>query len=178
MAKSLAVRDVQGSLVLHGILALVFGFTAVFWPSLTLQILVYLFGVYILVAGVLHVVHGMSTVDKADWWFLNAVLGVVELGFGVYLLRHPSVTFKTFILLVGLALIIRGVIELVSSLFSEVGNSISRTLTVLAGLLAIVAGIIVLDQKQSAGVAFVWILGVYAIVVGAMQVAVARKLGE
>jgi uncharacterized membrane protein HdeD (DUF308 family) len=45
----------------------------------------------------------------------------------------------------------------------------------------VLAGVIVLMQPEAAGVAFVWVLGVYALLVGAMMVAVAldaRKLLE
>jgi len=178
MAKAPAIKNERDILVLHGIITLIFGVVAIFWPGLTLLALLYIFGAYILVSGIFNVIHGVSSIEKTKWWSLTTILGVLELGVGVYLLRHTLITFKTLIILIGLILIIRGIIQLTLAIFNEFKDNVSRALSGIFGLLAIVAGIIVLYQKVSGGVAFVWILGVYAIIVGAIQLSAARKLGE
>jgi uncharacterized membrane protein HdeD (DUF308 family) len=176
MAKALTSKDVHGVLVAQGVITLLFGVAVVFWPSLTLAILVYLAGAYILVSGIAHIFHGLSTTSTNKWWALTALLGVTELGFGVYILRHPAESFSVFISLIGFILIIRGVIELVSALFDPQSSDTNRGLSVFTGLFAIVVGIVVLDQKAAAGIAFVWLLGIYAITVGIIELMVARSV--
>ena len=174
-------RALWGTLLLRGVLAVLFGIAAVFWPALTLVTLVYLFSAYVLVTGVVNLVQGVMGMRSYSTWYLTLLIGLVELGIGVYLLRHTGVTFATLVLLIGFTLVIRGVLEVVGA-FMDMGSWAStRTLLTLGGLASVLAGIIVLMQPETVGVAFVWVLGVYALLVGAMMVAVAldaRKLVE
>ncbi|HUC95708.1 MAG TPA: DUF308 domain-containing protein [Candidatus Saccharimonadia bacterium] len=179
MAKKIISNEVRELLLWQGFFAVAFGITAVFWPHLTTTVLLYIIGAYLLVSGVLHIGSGVSTMnDRQNWWLLTTVLGAAELGFGVWMLRHPTEVFSTFITLVGFVLIIRGLIELVSMVFNGSGDVGHDKVSVFSGFLAIVAGILVLYQTNSASVAFVWIVGVYAIVVGAVQLALAKRLSE
>lgn len=171
-----AMSNLTGGLALRGIVAILFGIAAVFWPGLTLLTLLYLFAAFLLVSGVFGLVYGISRLGESGVSVLTRIttplLGILEIGVGVYLLRHPHVTFATLILLVGFILIVRGVFEVVEGLFEE-GPSIYRIVMILIGLLAVLAGILVLFQPAAAGVAFVWILGIYAIVIGALLLAAA-----
>jgi uncharacterized membrane protein HdeD (DUF308 family) len=170
------LSSLTGGLVLRGVVAVLFGIAAVFWPGLTLLTLLYLFSAFLLVTGLFELVVGIGRLGRAGTSIftriLTPILGLVEIGVGVYLLRHPHVTFATFILLIGFTLIIRGVFEVVEGLFQE-GPSGYRVVMVLIGLIAALAGIIVLFQPAASGVAFVWILGIYALVIGALQIAAA-----
>jgi len=174
-------RDMWGTLLLRGVLAVLFGIAAVFWPALTLVTLVYLFSAYVLVTGVVNLVQSVMNMKSRSMWYLTLLIGLVELGVGVYLLRHTDVSFATLILLIGFTLIIRGVLEVVGAFMDLGGWATTRTLLTIGGLASVLAGVVILMQPVAAGVAFVWILGVYALLVGAMMVAVAldaRKLVE
>ncbi len=170
------VSNLTGGLVLRGVVAILFGIAAVFWPGLTILTLLYLFAAFLLISGIVGLVSGIGRLGQGSVSVLTRVLrpllGLLEVGVGIYLLRHPHVTFTTLILLIGFILIIRGVFEVVEGLFEE-GPSTYRVIMVLIGLLAVLAGIVMLFQPAAAGVAFVWILGIYAIVVGCMALAAA-----
>lgn len=170
------LKDMWGALALRGMAAILFGLAAVFWPGLTLVTLVYLFGGYIVASGLVNLVVGLTNLSGAtdSFWgrILLLVLGVGEIGIGVYLLRHPLVTFATFILLIGITLIVRGLFDLFAGIFGE-GSATYKTAMVFGGLVAAVAGVVLLLQPASAGVAFVWILGLYALISGPLLVALA-----
>jgi uncharacterized membrane protein HdeD (DUF308 family) len=150
---------------------LVFGVAAVFWPGLTLLTLLYLFSAYVLVSGIVNILAGLAIMEAVEAWFLTVALGAFELGVGVYMLRHPHVAFKTFVLLIGFVLIARGIIEVVDAFYSARASARAKTMTYVSGLAALVVGIVVLFAKASQGVTFVWLLGLYAIVVGTMHIA-------
>jgi uncharacterized membrane protein HdeD (DUF308 family) len=158
------------SLVLRGIVALLFGIAAVFWPGLTLVTLVYLFSAMILVWGIANIVGGFMRTGRRTSWVLVLLLGFLQVGVGVYLLRHPQVSFATLILLIGFSLIVGGIFDIVGA-FVEEDTATSKTMAILAGALAVLAGVVVLFQPASAGVAFVWILGIFALVSGPMMIA-------
>lgn len=168
-------EEVSGSLVVHGVLATLFGIAAVFWPGLTMVTLVYLFSAFILVSGLIELVMGLRQVadSKLSVWsrFGSLLLGVLQIGVGVYLLRHPHVSFATFILLIGFTLIVRGLVEMILGLFEKGNSAFFKMVMVIGGLLSVVVGVVVLQQPVASGVAFVWILGLYALISGPMFIA-------
>ncbi len=170
MSTASVTKDNWWALVLGGVATTIFGVAVVFWPGLTLLVLLYLFGAYVLISGIVDVMGGLSSVGQADSWFLAVALGAFELGVGVYLLRHVAVKFATFIVLIGFVLIARGIIEAAGAYLNTRLSSRAQALSYLAGLATLVAGIIVLFAKQSQGVAFVWILGLYGIVIGTIHI--------
>jgi len=67
-------------------------------------------------------------------------------------------------------LIARGVFEVVLALLEDY-NATEKTLLVIGGVLGVVVGIAILLQPAASGVAFVWILGLYALLTGPMWIA-------
>jgi len=166
------VKPMWEAMMVRGIAGILFGIAAVFWPGLTLVSLVYLFSIYILVSGIVGLVTGVSHLVKGKKWFLGLLLGFAELAVGVYLVRHPGVTFATLVLIIGLVLVARGVLEVVMG-FTEDSAATNKTLLVIGGLLATIVGIFIMVQPAAGGVAFVWVLGLYALITGPMLIAMA-----
>lgn len=158
------------SLVLRGVAGILFGIAAVFWPALTLITLVYIFSIYILISGVASIVEAIMALSRRGSWLWRLLIGFAELGVGVYLVRHPEVSFATLILLIGLVLIARGVIEVVMAILEDY-TATEKTLMVIGGGLAVIVGVAVLLQPEENGSAFVWILGLYALLTGPMWIA-------
>ncbi|HSX16301.1 MAG TPA: DUF308 domain-containing protein [Candidatus Saccharimonadales bacterium] len=172
------LQHLTGGLALRGVIAILFGIAAVFWPGITLLVLLYLVSAFLLIGGIFELVFGISRLGQGGVSVLTRVLlpiiGLLQVGVGVYFLRHPHVAFGTFIALLGFILIIRGVFEVVDGLFEE-GPSLYRLVMAIVGLLAVLAGILVLFQPKAAGVAFVWILGIYGLIVGPLLLAAAYE---
>ena len=160
--------------VLGGIAAIIFGVAAVFWPGLTTLTLLYLFAAFVLVSGLINMFEGLVAIGgkTSASWVLKLLIGALQIGVGVYLLRHPHVTFATFILLIGFTLIFRGVFDVVVALANKM-TAQHKTLLMVAGVISFVVGIVVLYQPVSSGVAFVWLLGLYALITGPITLAVA-----
>jgi uncharacterized membrane protein HdeD (DUF308 family) len=152
--------------VTQGIMALLFGIAAVFWPGLTILTFLYLFAAFILASGLINLFTGLFHFGEgAGVWLLKVLLALLEVGIGVFLLRHPHVSFATFILLIGFAFIFRGVFEIVGAFMDDLTAGM-RTALILVGALSLLVGIIMLFQPVSGGVAFVWVIGLYALISG------------
>lgn len=156
---------------IQGIAAILFGIACVFWPGITLVTFVYLFGIWLLIGGVLAMIGSLMSIGRHKGWILNLLLGLVELGLGVYLLRHPSVAFGTLILLVGFMLVFYGIFAIVSALADHENSSTSKALSIVAGIIAGLAGIFMFFQPVASGVAFVWIIGLFALINGPIWIA-------
>jgi uncharacterized membrane protein HdeD (DUF308 family) len=146
-----------------------------FWPGLTLLTLVYLFTAFVIGLGFMEVMNGLMNIQRRSTWWVTLLVGLASLGVGVYLVRHLDVSFRTFILLIGLLLIARGILDIASS-FVERATTPSRVLLILAGVAALIAGIVILFQPVAGGVAFVWVLGLFAMIYGALTLALSFEL--
>ncbi len=158
-------------LTVQGIAAILFGIACVFWPGISLVTFIYLFGVYILVAGILAMLQGLFAIGRRGTWILTILLGLVQLGIGVYLLKHPGVSFAVLILLVGSILVLYGVFEIVTALSDKDRSATGKMLAILAGVIALLAGVFTFFQPAASGVAFVWIVGLFALINGPIWIA-------
>jgi uncharacterized membrane protein HdeD (DUF308 family) len=158
--------------LMQSVLAIFFGIAAIFWPGLTLITLVYLFSAFVLVWGIIEIVHALMSIGRRDTWWLTMIFGLLGLIVGVYLVRHPNVSFATFILLIGATLIVRGLFDVIGT-FLDRRSATHRILMLIIGIAAVIAGIIVVMQPAVGGIAFVWVLGLYALVFGIVTFTIA-----
>ncbi|HSW79421.1 MAG TPA: DUF308 domain-containing protein [Candidatus Saccharimonadales bacterium] len=164
-----------GIRVAEGVVALLFGISAVFWPGLTALTFLYLFAAFLLASGLINLFVGIfSWGEGVGVWIMKVLLALLQVGIGVYLLRHPHVGFATLILLIGFAFIFRGVFEIVAAFMDDLSGGM-RTALIVVGALSLLVGIIMLFQPVSSGVAFVWVIGIYALVSGPVIIASAIK---
>lgn len=172
-SKTVASQEIT-ALTVRGVVAILFGLVALFWPGLTLVTLVYVFSAFLLVSGLVGFIMSIVTLRDNKYWFMDMLLSLLELGIGVYLVRHITVTLATFILLVGIAFVVRGVVDIVRAFIDDSASG-HRVLTGLAGLVGLIAGLVVLRQPVAGGIAFVWVLGLYALISGPLMIALASE---
>ncbi|MGZ6004863.1 MAG: HdeD family acid-resistance protein [Candidatus Saccharimonadales bacterium] len=170
MSTASVTKESWWALVLGGVATIIFGVAAVFWPGLTTLTLIYVFSAWVLAVGIADGLAGVASMSRSATWFLPAALSAFELGTGLYLLRHTAVKFSTMILLIGFVLIARGVVEAVNAYYANRTSARSKAISYFSGLVALVAGIVILFSKQANGISFVWLLGVYGLVVGILSI--------
>lgn len=170
-------NNFAGLLVSQGVLAVLFGVAALFWPGLTLATFILLFGAFTLVWGVVLLVNSLMGSSYRSLWWVETLLAVLLVGLGVFLLRNPGVVIATLLLLVGFTLIARGIVDVVSGLFSSDKHVVdNRWFVIINGVLGLILGVIVLNYPVSSGLAFIWALGLYAVLYGALTVSLAFRI--
>jgi uncharacterized membrane protein HdeD (DUF308 family) len=161
-------------LLLRGLFLLVFGFFALFWPGMTLGALILGFSLYVAIDGVVNILRGVLAVARMNsFWFLTLILGVLEIIIAIYVFRNPELTLSMFMILIGAVLVARGVLEVIVTFDKETAD---RTLDLITGILALVAGIAVLVYPTASGIAFLWVLGAYALIAGPIIIALSLGL--
>lgn len=171
MMRGLA-QDIWWMLLFRGLVLLLFGIFAVIWPGITLGLLVLFFSIYVFIAGVINIVSSIGSILHRRAWFLHLILGIIEIGIGIFVVRNPGLSVATFILAIGILFIIEGIIVIIAS-FSDTRQMGMRVLEVVSGILAVLAGIIILRSPATGGLVFVWVIGAYGIIVGALNIALA-----
>lgn len=168
-----------GLIVTQGVIAVLFGFAALFWPDVTVRVFAVLFGAFVLVWGIALLIQSLFNVSRWHLWWLELLFGLLILGLGVFLVRNPGVTLAWLILMVGFTFIVRGIVDLVESFFSK-NESVksNRWLYIASALVSLVAGVVTLMHPVASGLAFIWIVGLYAIIEGVILIVLANRFHE
>ena len=172
------IKAYAGSLwwlfVVVSVILVVFGLVTLFYPGLTLTGLVSVFAVFVVIYGLVELFEGFSAAGRRDNWWLSLLVGVLLLGLGVFLAKHPDVSVTTFALLVGWTLLPRGVVDALIGLFySPTSQQLHWYIT---GALGIVAGVLTWSYPADSALVFTWVLGLWALVVGAITLARALSI--
>ena len=156
---------------LRGLVAVLFGVLALLWPGVTLITLVWLFGAFALVNGILSLMLAAKApkgYPRVGSLILGGLLGILA---GLLTFVMPGITALGLLILIAAWAIVTGIMELVAPLSFPM--SFGRGLLMaLAGVVSIVFGILIAAQPASGLLAVVWLIGVYAIVFGVMYIVV------
>jgi uncharacterized membrane protein HdeD (DUF308 family) len=161
---------------LRGAIAVLFGVAAILWPAITLITLAALFTAFALLAGAVWM-FGAVRHRKADqrWWVM-LLLGMFSVAAGVAAALQPALTTVALILLIGANALVSGVLDIVVALRVRKYMH-GELLMVLSGAASIVFGLVVLMFPTGAGaLALAWLTGCYALVSGALLLALAFQV--
>jgi len=170
LAKREILKAIRSALILQGCLAIGFGLAAIFWPGLTALVLVYLFALFLVTDGTILLITGLTYREHLSMP-LRAIWGALQLIVGLFLLLHPAVTFTILLVILGVSLFIRGMFSLLHAFTRHGDDPSEHMMHVVLGVLGIIIGAVVLFQPAAGGLAFVWILGLYALVTGIVLLA-------
>lgn len=164
-------------LLLRGIAAVVFGILAFAWPGVTLFTLIMLFGAYVLVDGFLSLFAAVTGRGRSGsgWWL--AIAGLVGIAAGLITFFWPGVTAILLILYIGAWSLFRGIFELIGAVQMRDGLGI-EWLLFLSGAISVLFGLAVLLMPGAGALALVWLIAIYAIAFGIINVALAFRLRE
>jgi uncharacterized membrane protein HdeD (DUF308 family) len=173
-------------LVLRGVLAVLFGILALVWPEVTITALVFLFGAYAIVDGLLELAIaiggrqvaaslGASTAMTGGERIWLAIEGVVGVAAGVIAFVWPGITALVLLWLIAFWAIVTGVLEIVAAirLRKHIDN---EWWLVVAGAASVVFGLILMLRPGEGAIAVVWLIGVYALIFGAIMIALGLRL--
>lgn len=163
-------------LALRGGVAIVFGALAVLWPAITLATLAALFAAFALLGGAVWIFGALRNRGRDERWWLHLLLGAVSVGAGMVAALQPGVTIVALVLLMGANALLTGVFDIVVA--RRVRRHIKgEWLLVLNGVASIAFGLLVLLFPLGAGaLALAWLVGLYAIMTGAVLLALALKV--
>ena len=161
--------------VLRGVLAILFGVSAIIWPGITLLTLIVIFGVYALVDGLLAIWTGISRTRESSRWWTFLVEGLLSIGAGLVALIWPDLATLVLIYMIAFWAIFTGVLEIVAAirLRHEITN---EWFLALGGVLSVGLGILLFLQPAAGGLAIIWMIAGYALVFGILLVILGIRL--
>jgi uncharacterized membrane protein HdeD (DUF308 family) len=159
------VSGIWWSLVIRGILAILFGIVAFFYTGQTLVALVYVFGVFALLSGIATLIAAVRAGEAHQRWGWLAASGLLGVAAGVVSFVWPNPTAVAFVYLVAAWAILSGVSEIAFAL------ALPETLAhpfwaAFSGALSVLFGVLLAVWPKSGETALVWLIGIYAIAYG------------
>jgi uncharacterized membrane protein HdeD (DUF308 family) len=160
---------------LFGVVSIIAGVLVLAWPGPTLVVLAVLFGIELIVWGIYRLIGAITFGDAGGGArTLWAILGVLSLLLGFYALRHIVITLLALGLLLGIFWLVDGIGLIVSAV--EHRGMPGRGLSLLSGVLGVIAGLVLLVWPSISLLTLAWLAGLWLLIVGVMQVGVAIQL--
>lgn len=163
------------AVAVRGVAAVLFGLLALFWPGLTLLVLIVLVGAYALVDGILLLVHAFVRGPVGAPRRLVVLLGSVSVLLGVLVLVWPGLSALLLALLVGLWALVSGVAQIVAG-FMLRREAPDEWRAVLNGALSVLFGLVMVFAPGAGALALVWLIAAYTIVTGVVLIVLSLRL--
>jgi len=161
-------------LLLRGIAAVIFGVLALAWPGLTLLTLILVYGAFTLIDGVLAIIAAITGGAPAPRWWL-AVVGLLGIATGLLMFTMPGLTGLVLLYFIAGWAIATGVFQIVGAinLRKEIDN---EWFLILGGIVSVLFGVGVMMAPGAGALALLWVIGIYAVFIGVMFIALAFRL--
>lgn len=158
-----------GWILAFGVISIIVGLIAIFYPGATLVAIAIVFAIQLIVGAGFRFVAAFSIPGESGWLrALQALLAILSFVVGVYLLGHVGLSLLVLAILLGVYWMIYGITEL----FMGIGHPElpGRAWVILSGILGVVAGVIVVVAPGISLFVLTLVLGIWLIVFGVMAV--------
>ncbi len=178
------LRKVWWLPVLRGVLLLVLGLLLMAQPAASLKAIVWLFGIFAIVDGVVAIVQGLSNrgIPGWTWWVVEGVAGIA---LGAIVVVWPGPTVRVLFFLLAAWLLVLGVVSIIGAVALSRARDAGWHWPLAFGLVSTLFAILLIARPQGSLAVFGILLGLFAFVGGVLNVVsgfavrqVARELGR
>jgi uncharacterized membrane protein HdeD (DUF308 family) len=162
-------------LALRGVAAVLFGVIALLWPGLTLEVLVLVFGAYMLVDGVFAIFAAFTHRSGHDRWWVLMLEGLAGIAAGIITFVNPGLATLVLLYVIAFWAIVTGVLELLAAigLRKEIQG---EWMLALGGIASLVFGVLLLIFPEAGALTVTWLIGFYAVLFGVILLALGLRL--
>jgi uncharacterized membrane protein HdeD (DUF308 family) len=164
-----------GWIALRGVAAIVFGALTFVWPQVTLLTLTFLWGAYAIADGVMSLLAGFQMKDGGKPTWTLVIVGVLGIVAGIVAFLMPGITALALLMLIAAWAIATGILQVIAAVRfrKEIDN---EWWLILAGVVSVLFGVAMIARPGAGALAVVYVIGAYAILFGALLLALALRL--
>ena len=157
----------SGFSVAAGVVALVLGIVVLAWPGATLFVIAVLFGLQLVVVGLVRIVIGIFSGRHEGWMrAVFIVTGLLVLLAGIACLKVPGLSIEIIIALVAIGWMVDGIMTVAVG----ANTTTSRWVPIVLGAISILAAIVLLVSPITSAAVLVTFGGWLLVVVGIVTV--------
>ncbi|MFC8045967.1 HdeD family acid-resistance protein [Nocardia sp. NPDC057353] len=164
-------RAAWQTILVTGILSVVLGVLILVWPQATLAVAGVLFGIYLLVSGVLQLIAAFGAPASAGLRVLAFISGVLSIVLGVFCFRDEIASLLLLGIFIGIGWLFRGIGAVVAAVSEP--TMPGRGVQGFFGVITAIAGIVLLVWPVSSVATLAWVAGIWLVVIGVMEIATA-----
>ena len=162
-------------LLVLGLAAVAIGIIALVWPGRTLQVVGILFGIYLLVSGVVEIVTAFGEHISGGMRVLNIIVGALSILLGLFCFRGALESVLLLSLWIGIGFLMRGIAMTIATASAPTGTP-GKGWGVFLGLVVALGGIIVISWPIGSIVTLAVFTGIWLIAVGLVEIFHAFKI--
>lgn len=167
-------RGAWQAVLVIGLSAVVLGIVVLAWPHATLAVVGILFGLYLLIAGILQLVAAFGTHTDTSLRVLAFISGAISIALGLFCFRGRLESILLLAIWIGIAWLFRGISQLAAAASDPLMPA--RGWQIFAAVIGIIAGIVVLSSPLTS----IWVLilfsGIWLIVTGVVEIVTAFRI--
>ena len=145
-----------------GIIAILFGLLALFYPIRTIEFIAEVFGFVLIFTGLVLCIGSVFHTKYNKNWKLWILEGIVDLILGIIIVSIPVLAVTTYVLLIGIWAILMGLWRI----YQAIKFKPQRGILLFGGIISLIFGILVIINPFAWTAAIVIVLGIYAIIFG------------
>lgn len=155
--------DMWWFFMLRGLFAAALGVFTLFWPTLSLSILLLVVGLYCIADGVAGLIGVMRTEERREF-FVQALFSI---GIGAVLVFWPGGTLRTLLIVFGAFVLFLGASQIMTAR-KLTSDDPDRGLLKTVGIVAATVGLVLVFWPGSGIVVISWVIGLAALLLGGL----------
>ncbi|WP_327090092.1 HdeD family acid-resistance protein [Nonomuraea sp. NBC_01738] len=159
--------------LIRGICAIIFGILALFWPGITVYVLVIFFAAYAIVGGSFSLFAAFGhNVQSRAWLIISGIIGILA---GIVAFVWPGITAVALLYIIAIWAIFTGIAEIVAGIAvrKQIDN---EWIIIVAGVISVIFGFLLLIWPASGMLALTWLLGIFALIYGIAMIVLSFRV--
>jgi uncharacterized membrane protein HdeD (DUF308 family) len=169
------LRKYWWTILLRGIIAIMFGIAAFVWPGMTILFLISLFGVYALLDGSISVIIGIEQYGQQERWWATLLQGIAGIIVGLLTFLWPQVTGLVLLFFIAAWAILTGLFEIMAAIRLR-KVIVGEWLLGLSGVISVLFGITLFVHPAAGALAVIWVIGIFAILNGLLLIFLSLRI--
>jgi uncharacterized membrane protein HdeD (DUF308 family) len=146
-----------------------------FWREPTELFLVLLLGVFSIVDGIFAIAAGVASHGYFERWWALLLEGITGIAVGVLIFYWPDVTALVQLYFIAVRAVTTGFLEILAAIeFRQVFPG--EWTMIIGGMLSVLLGTLLFVFPAEGTVSLVWLIGIYAIIAGLIELIFAFRL--
>jgi uncharacterized membrane protein HdeD (DUF308 family) len=163
------------SICLNGVLAIIFGLVALFFPGITLVALGIYFAITILIGGIALTVGSVRVKESSRHWYFLLLEGIIGILLGIIILARPELVATIFVTIIGIWAIIIGLVFLFTW-FKRSLPPFPNTFALIISILSLLVGLLIIINPFESTRIITILIGIYALIYGLFSVINSSKI--
>ncbi|WP_328439832.1 HdeD family acid-resistance protein [Streptomyces sp. NBC_00457] len=167
-------RTAWQAVLLTGIASLVLGVLVLVWPGASLWAAGVLFGLYLLVSGVLQLAAAFGTHRTTSLRVLAFISGTLSILLGLFCFRGAMQSILLLALWIGIGWLIRGITQTLAAAHDP--SMPARGWQIFLGVLTFIAGVVLIDSPFESVAVLTLVGGWWLVAVGVVEIITALRI--